>query len=142
MKYKTEQALNKLSLKSLSNELDNAKTEMDNLLLDETSLEEREKLSIYIATIEEIIENKNSEKEAEAESEAENKPASEFTPPEADKDKIFVEVSQGIRFNPQTGEKIINSSIVNFTKEGYKAFLKNYQKLGYTIEKELYNPYK
>ena len=139
MKYKTEQALNKLSQKSLLNELDNAKTEMDNLLLDETSFEEREKLSIYIATIEEIIDNRNSEKEAEPDSE--NKPVYEFIPPEADKDKIFVEVSQGIRFNPQTGKKIINSSIVNFTKEGYKAFLKNYQKLGYTIEKELYNPY-
>lgn len=139
MKYKTEQALNKLSQKSLLNELDNAKTEMDNLLLDETSLEEREKLSIYIATIEEIIDNRNSEKEAEPDSE--NKPVYEFIPPEADKDKIFVEVSQGIRFNPQTGEKIINSSIVNFTKEGYKAFLKNYKKLGYTIEKEFYNPY-
>lgn len=140
MKYKTEQALNKLSQKSLLNELDNAKIEMENVLLDENALEEREKLSIYIATIEEIIDSKNAEKEVEQEAEKES--ASEFTPPETDRDKVFVEVSQGSRFNPQTGEKIQNSFVVNFTKEGYKAFLKNHQKLGYTIEKELYNPYK
>lgn len=65
-----------------------------------------------------------------------------YTPSPGTEGLVHLEIVRGARYDSETGELLSTPYVQMFTFGEYKNFKANASKVGYTIVKELYNPYK
>lgn len=65
-----------------------------------------------------------------------------YTPDPGTEGLVHLEIVRGARYDSETGEPLSTPYVQMFTFGEYKNFKANASKVGYTIVKELYNPYK
>ena len=65
-----------------------------------------------------------------------------YTPSPGTESLVHLEIVRGARYDSETGELLSTPYVQMFTFGEYKNFKANASKVGYTIVKELYNPYK
>lgn len=87
-----------------------------------------------VIDLEEQIELAEDEKPAQQENGYKPAPGSEHL--------VHLSIIRGRRFDENTGKELSTPYIQKFTYTEYLNFVKNAPLIGYTIVKELYNPYK
>lgn len=73
--------------------------------------------------------------------EAKNKPAKAFEPSKRGKNRVFLKIRKGTKFDPNTGKPIGVPYVQSFSYGEWLNFSKNFDKLGYTVMEVLYDPY-
>lgn len=66
----------------------------------------------------------------------------EYVPAPGTENMVHLSIVRGRRFNEFTGEELSKPYTQTFTYGEYKNFKENASRIGYTIVKELYNPFK
>lgn len=93
--------------------------------------DELDDIALYIVDIEDIIEEKASEKT----------PASTYTPAKGTEKLVHLKIVKGRRFNPMTGKEESEPYTQMFTFGEWQLFKAHHKGLGYTILEVLYDPY-
>ena len=66
----------------------------------------------------------------------------DYKPEPGTENLVHASIIRGRRFDENTGKEVSTPYVQKFTYDEYKNFVKNAELLGYTIVKELYNPFK
>lgn len=66
----------------------------------------------------------------------------EYVPAKGTENLVHLSIVKGRRFDENTGQELSTPYTQTFTYGEYKNFKKKARLIGYTIVKELYNPYK
>lgn len=64
-----------------------------------------------------------------------------YAPEEGTENVVHAIISKSQKYNPRTGEKLEQSYLQYFTLGEWQLFKESYERLGYEIEKILYNPF-
>ena len=117
----------------------------DGVIADEEQAE-LEDLAIYLIAVGKLVKKPAAtEKPEQAKPTATEKPEQAkpraYTPPKGEENVAVLSLTKGRRFNPDTGEREAPVFTQKFNASEYRLFMENYNSLGYTIEKVIYNPF-
>lgn len=117
----------------------------DGVIADEEQAE-LEDLAIYLIAVGKLAKMPAAtEKPEQAKPTATEKPEQAkpraYTPPKGEENVAVLSLTKGRRFNPDTGEREAPVFTQKFNASEYRLFMENYNSLGYTIEKVIYNPF-
>ena len=118
----------------------------DGVIADEEQAE-LEDLAIYLIAVGKLVKKPAiiTEKPEQAKPATTEKPEQAepraYTPPMGEENVAVLSLTKGRRFNPDTGEREAPVFTQKFNASEYRLFMENYNSLGYTIEKVIYNPF-
>lgn len=154
---KNQDELSKLSLKELTEYRKELMVRKAELLqqkkagkITEESQAELEDLAVYFVTVDKMfsemeaaakaLETPETKATKEPEAKATKAPTS-YKPKKGEENLAVLRLTNGRRFNPETGKREAPVFEQKFNAGEYRLFMANYKGLGYYIEEVVYNPF-
>ena len=106
----------------------------DGVIADEEQAE-LEDLAVYLVAVGKLVKKSDDQKPVE-----QAKPRA-YVPLKGEENIAVLSLTKGRRFNPDTGEREAPVFTQKFNASEYRLFMENYNSLGYTSEKVIYNPF-